>query len=167
MRVVRGPGLDRVLNSAAHGIRAIGESLAVQAEKVNTDINEIMRRFGVTGLVPTMTLPPLEGDHTRCGDFHSAMQLVAKAKEAFMGLDAATRKRFSNDPAEYVKFCSDEKNLPEMRKMGIAIPEKAPPEPVPPMEVRIVDDFPIPEDVRDADANKRGRSRHVKGGAAD
>ena len=39
-----------------------------------------------------------------------------------MTMPADVRARFNNDPALFVDFCSDEANLDEMRKLGLAVP---------------------------------------------
>lgn len=115
------------------------ETLTRQSEAKDADINEIVRRFGLTGQLPVVHMPPVESVFEDVYDFQSAMNLIVAAKDAFMELPAETRRRFGNDPQEYVKFCSDPENLPEMRKMGIAVPEAAVVE-VKPQEVLIVGD---------------------------
>lgn len=92
------------------------------------DINTIVRRFGVTGVMPVSAKLPTYGDFTGIGDYQSALAAVQEANEAFAALDAELRARFKNDPAAYVEFCSDPANLPELRKLGLAEPEAVIPE---------------------------------------
>lgn len=132
--------LDADANSLACGSDCDIESdVAVQSARDETDINVIVRRYGVTGMLPQVAVPPSYGDFDGVFDFQSAMNLVVAAQHSFASLDAGVRKRFGNDPAEFVKFCEDRDNLPEMRKMGLAIPEvkedttPVPPVPVPPV----------------------------------
>jgi len=107
-----------------------GEPTRTQQQfKEECDINTIVRRFGVTGQVPTTLAPPLQGDFVDALDFRQSMDLIVKARESFQALPATVRSRFHNDPAEFVDFCSDKDNLLEARKLGIALPE---PVPVPP-----------------------------------
>lgn len=108
------PSLDAVLACE-------DESLTVQADAVDADINVIVKRFMRTGILPQVERPPLDGDFSNVGDYHEAMNLIRAADESFMRLDAAVRTRFDNDPGKFVAFCSDEKNLDEMRKMGLAV----------------------------------------------
>ncbi|QXP08056.1 MAG: internal scaffolding protein [Arizlama microvirus] len=49
------------------------------------------------------------------------MNIVALANEQFANLSAHVRKRFQNDPQEFLQFTSDPENLPEMVKLGLAI----------------------------------------------
>lgn len=101
----------------------IGESLAVQSEKDNCDINVIVRRFGVTGQLPVVARPPTYEDFGGVFDFQSAMNMIRASEESFAEMSAEVRKRFNNDPHEFVDFCTKEENLPEMRKLGLAVPE--------------------------------------------
>lgn len=99
------------------------ESLTIQSMAEDTDINVIMERFGVTGRMPEQTKPLMYGDFENIYDFRTAQDAILRGREVFMDLPAKVRARFQNDPQEYVDFCSDETNLGEMRKMGIAVPE--------------------------------------------
>lgn len=99
------------------------KDVTIQSAKDEADINLIVKRFGVTGQLPQVAAPPTYMEYAEVFDFQSAMNVVVAAQRSFEGLDAKVRKRFSNDPAEFVKFCEDPANLPEMRKMGLAIPE--------------------------------------------
>lgn len=100
------------------------ESLTVQSQREEADINVLLRRFGVTGLVPQRTLPPLSGSFENVGSFTEAMQLVVEAKRSFMSLEAETRYRFRNDPALFVAFCENPANIEELRKLGLAPPKE-------------------------------------------
>ncbi len=98
-------------------------SLAVQADLVPSDINTILRNFGVTGRLPMTTKAPTYGDFTGIFDFQSAVNAVNAATDAFMELPADVRKRFDNDPQQFVDFCSDEANALEGEKLGINMPK--------------------------------------------
>lgn len=87
------------------------------AEEV--DINTIVRRFGLTGELPTNSPMLLHGDFTNVMDFRSAMDLVVAAREAFMEQPAEVRARFRNDPQEFLDFTSEPKNLDEAIKLGL------------------------------------------------
>lgn len=94
-----------------------------QAFKKDCDINLIMGRYAKGQIVDH--LAKWEGTYGDfpAQDFQEAMGIVAKAQEMFNDLDSAIRIRFANDPAQFLAFAQDEKNLPEMRKLGIAKPE--------------------------------------------
>lgn len=97
---------------------------------VECDVNEIMKRYQKTGVLPRFgQVEPRYLDLTNVPDFHAAMNLMADAEAAFMRLPAAVRLRFANDPAEFVGFAEQPENLEELRKWGLAPPAKAPEEP--------------------------------------
>lgn len=116
-------------------------SLTVQSEKEDADINTIVRRFGITGTVPAGLAVPTYQDFEGIFDFQSALNAVIEAEKLFNALPADVRSRFQNDPQKYVEFCSDSKNIDEMRKLGLAIPEKMPDAP---MRVEVVNKAETP-----------------------
>lgn len=99
-------------------------SLAQQQFKDDVDINVLLERFKVTGQLPQGVRVPVYGDFTGVTDFQSAQKAVLEAQDAFMQLPAQLRNRFNNSPQAFLEFCSDEANLPEMRKLGLAVAEK-------------------------------------------
>lgn len=95
------------------------DDYAQQQFKDECDINEIVRRFGLTGQMPEDVRVPVSGDFTDVMDYESAMLAVRKADEAFMELPAEVRARFHNDPQELMVFVEDGRNLPEAEKLGL------------------------------------------------
>lgn len=111
-------------------------SVVVQSEKDNTDINVIVRRFGVTGQVPVSLRTPEYGDFSGVFDFQTAMNVVREAQENFAELPAALRRRFHDNPQEFLEFVNNKDNLDEARKLGITKPVVTPePEKVQKVEV--------------------------------
>lgn len=96
------------------------------------DINVLMRRYETTGIMPGDASLMQYGDFTQLPDFMTAMNTVARANEAFAALPAAVRRRFGNDPAEYVEFVSNPENIDEVRKLGLAAEVPAKPQDAPP-----------------------------------
>lgn len=115
---------DRDEVSRETGLNASGDGMTQQSFKEECDINTIVRRFGLTGHVPQGVRAPTYGMFDGVNDFHTAANAIAKARESFDAMPADVRRRFENDPGRFVEFCSDPKNLAEMRKMGLAVPEK-------------------------------------------
>lgn len=108
------------VNSDATGLAcAVGSSMAKQSFAEEVDINTIIRRFGLTGELPTAVRMPEYGDYSTVSDFKTAMDAMAIANEAFDAMPAVVRSRFHNDPSEFVAFCLDDRNLPEARKLGL------------------------------------------------
>lgn len=113
---------DRNQASDEAGLMCEEETLAKQSFKEECDINTIVRRFNVTGELPTDVRMPTFGDFTGVKDFHSAANAIAAANEAFDAMPAEVRARFRNDPALFVDFCSDEGNREEAVKLGLVKP---------------------------------------------
>jgi len=96
-------------------------TLAQQHAKDECDINTIVRRFGLTGELPSNVRAPQYGDFTMATDYHTAMNAVIAANESFMQLPADIRTRFNNDAGAFVDFCSDENNRAEAEKLGLVM----------------------------------------------
>lgn len=104
------------------GLQCDDESLAVQSERDDCDINTIVQRFGVTGTLPTGVRMPTYGDFVGVGNFREALDALQAAEESFMAMPAEVRRRFDNDPGAFVDFCSDPANIEEARSLGLAPP---------------------------------------------
>lgn len=94
------------------------KSLAQQEFAEESDINYMFKKYVVTGEMPQLVLPPMQGDFTNVPTYQEAMNKIVEAQHSFAALDAQVRARFDNDPAKWVDFASDPKNSEEMRKMG-------------------------------------------------
>lgn len=94
-------------------------SATQQQFKEECDINEIVRRFGLTGELPENVRVPQSGDFTGITDFQSAMNAVREAQENFMALPAEIRERFANDPQKLMDFVANDANRDEAIKLGI------------------------------------------------
>lgn len=104
------------------GLDVSGEpSLTQQQFAKEVDINEIVRRFGITGQMPDVVVMPHSGDFSDVPDFHTAMNLIRQAEEGFMQVPAEIRARFNNDPGQFMAFFEDEKNRDEAIKLGLVI----------------------------------------------
>lgn len=110
---------DMAEASFVSGLECLDESLTKQSEKEAADINTIVRRFKVTGELPTGVRKPTYGDFTGVGTFLEAMTAINAAEASFLAMPAAVRKRFDNDPEQFVRFCSDPRNEEEARRFGL------------------------------------------------
>lgn len=95
------------------------EDKAQQQFKEDSDINEIVRRFGLTGQLPENFRAPVSGDFTGVNDFQTAMNAVRAAQEQFDTLPAEVRAEFSNDPQRLMDFLAEEKNRDKAIEMGL------------------------------------------------
>lgn len=96
-----------------------GESLTIQSQAEDADINVLMKRYGLTGKMPENPYVPTYGDFSQVTDYRSALDALRNADEAFMQIPADVRARFNNDPQRYLEFASDENNWAEMHKLGL------------------------------------------------
>lgn len=103
------------------------------------DVNRIMARYMSSGELPAVNqVAPQFLDATAIGDYQTAMMTVAAAQSLFNDLPSSLRKRFSDDPGQFVDFCSDEKNRSELKELGLLRPEAEIVVPVPPAPAPIV-----------------------------
>lgn len=102
------------------GLECLDPTLAQQNFKEECDINYIVDRFTRTGQLPQGSTPQF-GDFTFGSDYHTAMNQVRAADEAFMSLPAAVRSRFDNDAGKLLDFLADEKNVDEAERLGLVI----------------------------------------------
>lgn len=115
-------------------------SLTQQHFTKDADINEIMKRFGVTdgSILPafnaTIMDPKYFGDFSDAVDFRTAWDNVRNAEQRFITLPASLRERFANDPVKLWDFVNDPKNTDEAVKLGLLTRAPAPeaPPPTPP-----------------------------------
>lgn len=92
------------------------------------DVNAIMRKYEKTGELTHLNKNPgMYADLTSVGDYHSSLNKIIAAEEAFMALSAETRLKFENDPGKLLEFIQDPKNTEEAVNMGL-IPETKTPE---------------------------------------
>lgn len=93
----------------------------------DSDINELVRRFGITGKMPQpVTDPSYYGDVEDIPDLRTALERIRDAQERFAALPARVRTRFRNDPAELFEFLEDRENFDEAVKLGLVVKPEAP-----------------------------------------
>ena len=128
---------DRNLASVESGIVCDDDSRAIQSAEEESNINTIVRRFGISGKLPDQVAMPKSGDFSGAPDFHTAMNLVRQAQEEFVRVPADVRARFSNDPQAFMNFFEDPANRDEAKHLGLLrdpVPDPAP------MRVQVVPD---------------------------
>lgn len=95
------------------------EWLADQSFKEDSDINTIVKRFGLTGELPENLNMPVGGDFTHLTDFKSAMDLIRRSEEEFLRIPPDIRAQFENDPGRLIAFLDDEKNREKAVEIGL------------------------------------------------
>lgn len=106
--------------SVLSGLKCEDKSLTLQSQSQDADINVIMKRFAVTGVLPEGGRLPTYQDFEGIFDYRSAMDEINAANRSFAALPAEVRARFGNDVPAFLEFCSHEENLPELRRLGLA-----------------------------------------------
>jgi phage internal scaffolding protein len=117
---IRNPyNYDTLAASNESGLRCEDATRTQQHFKDETDINNILRQFNITGQLPKKALTPQYGDFTGISDYHGALNAVIAAEDEFMTLPATLRARFNNDPSELIQFLSNSENKDEAQKLGL------------------------------------------------
>lgn len=112
---------DAVSNET--GLRCEDLSLAQQSFRDETDINNILERFNITGELPGGHAQPQYGDFLDSPvDYKQALDVVKGAQSAFNALPASLRARFDNEPSKFVDFVSDDANRKEAFELGLLEP---------------------------------------------
>jgi phage internal scaffolding protein len=86
-----------------------------QEHKQECDINHILEKYARTGLVTHVNkYEPQYGDVTSM-EYQDMQNKIADVNSMFADLPAQERQRFNNDPAQFLAFVSDAKNVDDMR----------------------------------------------------
>lgn len=102
-----------------------GTSMTKQIFKDECNINNIMAKFERTGAIDHYAkYAPHYGDATNV-DLQDALNTVISAQEMFDELPATLRKRFSNDPGEFLDFVQNPENQEEMYELGLKVDKRA------------------------------------------
>lgn len=95
------------------------------------DINKIVRQYKKTGVFQNVS--GVFGSYTdvsQIAEYKTGLTQIRETQEAFDLLPAEVREKFENDPVKLLEFVTDDKNIPEARKLGLVPPAPAPdPEP--------------------------------------
>ena len=95
------------------------KSRTKQAFAKEADINNIMRQYIKTGLMPEGTAKPSYGDFSDGSDFRSVCDRILIAEAEFGRLDADIRKKFNNNPADLLDFLANPANEAEGIELGL------------------------------------------------
>lgn len=83
------------------------------------DINTIMGRYAVTGVLDYVNKHQPTFEDVSALDFTTAMETVAAARSAFYDLPANVRDRFDNEPAFMLGFLENPQNRKEAEELGL------------------------------------------------
>lgn len=86
-----------------------------QEHKQECDINHILEKYARTGLVNHVNkYEPQYGDVTSM-EFQDMQNKIADVNSMFADLPAKERQRFNHDPAVFLDFVSQQKNVDDMK----------------------------------------------------
>lgn len=105
--------------SVASGIENREPSLTMQSFKEESDINVMVKRFGLVGGMPPDFNAAVFQDVSDVPDFQTALNLVRESAQEFLRLPPAVRARFDNDPLNLVAFLDNEANREEAVSLGL------------------------------------------------
>lgn len=106
------------------------------------DVNQIMKNFEATGVLPNNGREPLYWDASAVpNNLQDAMAAMMYADTLFMQLGAPIRKEFDNDAKKFVDFALKPENKPKLKEWGLTAPETPPSAPV---RVEVVTPNPPP-----------------------
>lgn len=105
----------------------------------DTNINTIMRRYGITGPEQLAPPPPSYAEFPEDWDMHTVIEIQRRAHDAFMQLPARIRAEFDNDLARYVGTVNELQkrgDVESLKAMGLDVeligapktPQAPPPE---------------------------------------
>ena len=101
----------------------------------NADINKIIRKHGLTHVITAARDVEVLYGQVTSRDLQEAMDMHNAAEEAFLKVPSDIRKKFGNDPGEFIDFATNPDNIDQMRQWGLA---PSPPPPPEPMQVEVV-----------------------------
>lgn len=117
-RKLRVPGAER------HDVRNFEKTRTQQQYRDECDINVIMRNYRDKGIVPQGTAATAKyGDFSSVDDYLQAQLVIMNANDQFNQLASEVRARFNNDPAQFLTFATDIKNLDAMNDLGMLTEE--------------------------------------------
>jgi len=123
-------GYDADELSLSTGLSCPEHTLTLQSAKDDCDLNLIVDRMIKTGEQLPMASIQDYGDFTGAEDYHTLMNKLIDAQDAFSTLDAPVRERFNNDPGQLIQFLNNDNNRQEAISLGLieapTVPSAAP-----------------------------------------
>lgn len=100
--------------------KTTGPSLAEQSARDECDINKLLAKYGMAAIqAHAEQYKGQYGDVSGLVSFQEAQNIIAQANQMFASLPSEIRKRFGNDPQEFLNFAEDPANDNQMVAMGL------------------------------------------------
>ena len=112
-----------LIHEPSDGLICETPSRTQQQFKDECDVNNILRNYVNTGILThTSAVAPQFGDFSSLpSDYGEALDLIEQSRQQFMSLPSEVRERFDNSPRKLVEFLSDQANIDEAVKLGLAV----------------------------------------------
>lgn len=106
----------------------VGPSRVKQSFRDGSDINNIMKKYLSTGVLPYLNpRTPKYGDFTSADDYFACALKVRAAEEAWLQVPSDVRNYCGNDVGNYFRLIEDESLREDAYRLGVlARPGKAP-----------------------------------------
>lgn len=90
-----------------------------QAHKAKCDVKTILTKYARTGLIDHVS--KFEGTYGDMSgiDYKAALDKITGAQRSFESLPSNIRKRFKNDPEQFLRFFENPENREEAVKLGL------------------------------------------------
>lgn len=95
-----------------------------QSGKNEADVNNIMKQYAKTGMLPQITIPGQYLDISNLPSLEEAYNIVNRANNLFLELPPTIRKLIDNDPSKLENFISDPNNADLLIKHNILVERK-------------------------------------------
>jgi len=96
---------------------------AKQSFKKECDINHIMAKYQKTGLIEHFNNHKANYGFAPAIDYREALEKIRTANEMFADLPSQVRKKFDNNPEQFLAFTEKPENRSEMAVLGLLNPE--------------------------------------------
>lgn len=103
-----------------------------QALAESLDVNNIIKRYNNTGLLPKAhNFEAMYGEFDSM-DLQTAIEKVHRAEQLFLEVPSKIRAQFNNDAGAFIDFATNAENIEQMREWKMApMPPEPAPEPAP------------------------------------
>jgi len=105
---------------------APGPVRAKQSFRDECNINNILAKYQRTGALTHVNRYSPQYGYAPSTDFREALEVVKQGSEMFRALPSSIRKRFDNDPAQFLEFIQDPSNTAEAVSLGLATSRPTP-----------------------------------------
>lgn len=105
-------------------------SMTIQSAAPETDINFIVRKYGLTGELAVRRGIPEYGNFDESMDFQALLANVKLGEAAFLKVPADIRARFNNDAGAFLEWIHEDSNYDAAEAMGL-VPKRVVAEAVP------------------------------------